>query len=208
MNIIQEMGRDYFNQRCAGGIFLSPEGITNYVVEANTTSVVCKQISGDVGKLKTESRTYPHDHFTSFNLFRVPELGWRSAMDGRIIVRYTRNNTRYERAVCQRNLITEVHPLMATLIDQQAVSPTYYQQQGVQAKMIAEPGYIPMVEGLERMRSGELLAFAVTPHVAVAAESDDRAIIYFGSTPAGTADLSGDVTINSKYVRNLLSEAA
>lgn len=208
MNIIQEMGRDYFNQRCAGGIFLSPEGIANYVVEANTQSVVCKQMTGEVGKLKTEQRIYPHDHFTSFNLFRVPELGWRAAMDGRILVRYTRNNTRYERAVCQRNVVTEIHPLMATLIDTAAVSATYYQQQGVQAKMIAEPGFLTMADGLERMRSGEILSFVVTPHVVVAAESDDRAVIYFGTTPAGIADLSGEVTINSKYVRNLLSEAA
>lgn len=201
MNLIQEHGPNYFYERCRGSIFIHPDGWVGTVVNAGQEDVLVKKIEGNVGKLSVSETSLPADFFSSLAVFDVPELGWRTALNGRVLTYYGRLNS-YSRGVSPGRTVSCSHSDMTYhMMENRAVSRSYFERYDVQAKMITTPDYLTLAEGCGQMREGTIASFAMGPHLAVSASDEDNiGILYVRYTAVGTvnlreATLSADVNI-------------
>lgn len=192
MNLMQEFGPRYVNDRSRGAVFVHPEGWTGIMEQAfDNGEVDVTKVEGNIGRLSVEKITLPHDYFTGLKVFDVPELGWRTAQNGRVLV-HLRQSAGYSRGVAPRNnLITEFSDMTQYMFENRAVSSAYYQRQDVQAKLITSPVYLTLSTGLQLLREGEIASFAISPILAVCATDDESiANLYVRTRVVGTINLT------------------
>lgn len=198
MNLMQEFGPRYVNDRSRGAVFVHPEGWTGIMEQAyDNGEVEVTKVEGNVGRLSVEKIMLPHDYFTGLKVFDVPELGWRTAQNGRMLV-HLRQSSGYSRGVSPRNnLITEYSDMTQYMFENRAVSQAYYQRQDVMAKLITTPEYLTLADGIKQMREGEIASFAMSPILAACATDDENvANLYVRTRVVGTINLL-DGSINT-----------
>lgn len=210
-NLLQSLGRDYFNQRFEGSMFIAADGRPSYVIHAPSSArdkVTVKSISGNVGRLSTSQHDMDADFFSGMEVFRVPELGWRSVQDGRYLTYMSRNNRSYSRGVAFSNLRHHPHSLSIAMQNESYISESYYTQHGVLATLVMKPEYLTLAEGLAGLREGNLLSFAMSPNMMVVAESEEAGSLYLGMSRVGSVSFDGTINCNISYVKNSLEESA
>lgn len=207
-NLIQQFSLDYFMARFQNTVLLGPNGNPCYISEGNSSSIVTKEVTGTIGKLRTETVRIPHDFFTDMTVFKTPELGWRTAAQGRLAVFLSRNNRGYNRGINLGSLTRWISPLTVQLMEDGLVSNTYYEQSGVKTKLVFDADYLTLAEGMRKMSEGELLSFAVSPRIMVAAAGESHADLYFSENRVGRVLMNGTIQCNIPEISTALEEAA
>lgn len=192
MNLLEEFGAGYINERCNNAVFLHPEGWTGMYLEGNLTSGVrVRKIEGYVGRLSVSEETLPCDFFTGLQVFDVPDLGWRSALNGRAMM-YLYYAGGYGRGIRPgSNLRIDYSDMTQSFIGHGGVSSNYLSRTDVRAKLVTTPEHLTLAEGLALMREGTHAGFSISPSLAVtASDNEEVGIVYVRTTPVGTVDLS------------------
>lgn len=203
MNMVEELGTSYFAQRFGGSFMKGPSGEVCCIRASgwqDERHVPVNVYKGRVEKLTMEVAHIPADFFVDMSVLAVPRLGWRSAARGKFLAHYSRNNTSYQRGVCPGNLKLVQAPHTRYLSDYGEIALPFYQAEGVQGKLILEPNYLSLAEGLHRMREGKLLAFpvnasfAVTPH-----DEDNYALITVDRMVGTVAKETGEINLTIPF---------
>lgn len=194
MSIVEQVSPDYFSHRFSGCIFIGPNGNPHYVEHVNSLErgVNCK----DVKSLRSvENTILPCDFFESFKFLTVPEIGWRSAEGGRVLLHFQRNNTSYTRGITLKNLHkfyaehTEYMFSMGKVQKKDVELPSYI------STLVAKPEHLSMQEGLHALNRGSLLSFTNSAHVAVIPESDSMYNIFCDRSHVANVTPEGEVSV-------------
>lgn len=208
MNMVQELGTTYFAQRFGGSYFKGPDGNPAVILTRNwrdERSVPCNIFRGKVEKAETLSEDIPADFFTDMGVLAVPRLGWRSAAKGKYLTYLSRNNTSYQRGVCAGNLRRLYAPHTEYLVNYGEISPAYYQGDAITAKLLYEQEYLTLADGVDQMNAGKMLAFPVSPALAVVPKNDTHFALLMERREVGVVDReSRIITMSIPFDPNLL----
>lgn len=211
MSLVTDLGNSYFNDRFSESMFLHPELGPCYIRDAYSSSgkVGIVSVKGNVGKLNCTNHEIDHSFFTSMEQFAIPELGWRGAANGKYLAFFSRNNRSYHRATSASVLTHEIHAVTNMLHYRGKLNMDYYHRNDVITKLILDPEYTSFSEGIEKLKSGTHISFPVSARIAVVAETDDSAAIYFNQNRVGDVDYENN-RINCKIpvIVNKLQEEA
>lgn len=213
-NLVTAFGRDYFMSRFRGAFFRDPENavgrVLGFVDTGNSTTVHVEYVTGKVGRLSTSQKNVPFSFFTSMKQFSTPRLGWRSASNGRFMSYYYVNSGTYShRGVSSGNLKKVVATHTAQLANVGSISTTYYSSDQVLNKLISDPEYVDMRNGVEAMRQGTIMGFAVDHNIAVCIAGPSTASIMYKLNEVGKVNLdSGELSFVNDYIEQEVMEAA
>lgn len=204
MNMVEELGISYFAQRFGGSFIKGPKGEVCCIRSSggwvDDKTVPVNVYKGRLEKLTASVEMLPADHFTDMSVLAVPRLGWRSAARGKFLAHYSRNNTSYQRGVCPGNLKVTQAPHTRYLSDYGEISLAFYQSESVQGKLILEPNYLSLAEGLQRMREGKLLAFPVNASFAVTPHDEENYALLASDRVVGTvAKETGEINLTIPF---------
>ena len=87
-----------------------------------------------------------------------------------------------------------------------ALSPDYYERPNSTISMIMKPEFVPLKEGIEKMKAGELFSFAASSNLAVIPAVDDGFAMYFNTNRVGTISKDGELTCTIPMVSNMIKE--
>ncbi len=193
MSIVTELGHSYFAERFNGAYFRGPED-KMYMIDtgrrgfSSGSNVPVLSIAGTAERVTSDVETLPTSFFTDMAQFKVPRLGWRCAQNGRYLTYLTRNNQSYQRGVCKKNIERTYAPHTDFLSRYGQVSKDYFDRYETTGKLVLDPHYLPLQQGLREMNAGRRLAFAINPDVAVVPYSDDRYALLGMSGMIGTVE--------------------
>lgn len=210
MCLIDRLGMDQFLNKYQGSFFKGEDGAT-YIVHGNGDSgdtVKCKKVGGTVNKPTVEEVDVPKSFFADMGTFATPPLGWRVAAQGRYLVYLSRNNQSYHRGTAVGNISRSVHEMTNWFAREQGMSLDYYGRDAVLAKLVMEPVYLPLAEGLALIKKGKIVAFAVNELIAVAPLDSTTYQILFKEKQIGTVNEDGVVSCDIPYVVKELEQAA
>lgn len=206
-NLVQELGREYFLQRFKGTFFKGPDDATCIMRRhPGDGEAEVDKIVGTVNKPEIESILVPDEFFSDMRVFATPELGWRSAAQGKYLARLNRNNTSYHRGVASQNIGRNVSDLTMWLANEGVISLSYYAREATLAKLVMEPEYLSLSEGLTKIGSGEILSFCISANMAVFAEGEEDMALMFNANKVGTINLRGEINCNIPFVTSVLQE--
>jgi hypothetical protein len=209
-NIVQELGTSFLIERFNGCMFFDPQGQVQYINGTGrwpAEMVGTSRISGTPEQPVEERDAVPWDFFKDLRVFNVPPLGWRMNTDGSYLVHFRRNNRSYHRAIANSNLQRTHAPSTNYLINSGNLADRAFRDANSTALMVMRPIYLPFRQGLEQMRAGELLSFAVSATIAVIPEVDDCQTIMFNTTPVAKVLPTGEVVFTSnKNVQPFIEE--
>jgi hypothetical protein len=192
-NLIEEYGAQWFSSKFGGSYFMyngMPHIVQN-TAEGRKT-VECTSLRKQDGIVVPTTARLPNEVFTDISLFSVPQLGWRSTDSGRYLAYYARNNTSYHRGLSSRNIIIAESPLTKWLRMYANYSNT--PQEIDKAYISLLPEFLPVTEGVRRMREGEIVSFAASPTIAVVPDIDGKLSVMFKTKKAGTIMPDGSMT--------------
>lgn len=200
-NLVDELTADYFNSRFRHSMFLDSENRASMVLgTSGRHSVLYNCVSTNGVEEKATTRSF----FKDMTVFSTPTLGWRSVDNGKRLVHFTRNNGSYHRGTCRRNLQVYEHPLSNT-IRRHEVGDTSIQDMEL-ARMVLKPEYKPFREGVQQLLNGDVFSFAVSPHIAVIANSEGGGDVLFSTRIVGTVNGEGHLACNIPTINLLLEE--
>jgi hypothetical protein len=210
MSLIDRLGMDQFLNKYLGSFFKGEDGATYIVFGAGSEpqSVRCKKVGGTVNKPTVEEVDVPNSFFVDMGMFATPPLGWRVAAQGRYLVHLSRNNQSYHRGTCVDNVNKTVHEMTNWFAREQGMSLDYYSRDIVLAKLVMEPVYLPLSEGLALIKKGKIVAFAVSELIAIAPLDSTTYQILFKEKQIGTVNEDGVVSCDIPYVVKSLEQAA
>jgi hypothetical protein len=113
--------------------------------------------------------------------------------NGTYMAHFSRNNRAYHRGTSAKILFRKLSPSTQFLLDTENIDIKVYADNYVTTKMVMTPKYVPFREGLEKMRSGELFSFAISPTLAVIPEVDDQQALYCNTNKIGIVKPNGDI---------------
>lgn len=209
MNLVQELGLDYFSDRCKNSMFFDEEGKACFLARqgwGGSRGAPATMVSGSPEKPETKSIYKPYDFFKDLSVFATPPLGWRMAAEGRYLAYFRRNNRAYHRGVAPHVLTRQVSPASDFLMRTGNLSPDHYENENVVVNMVMMPHYIKLREGIEAMRRGDLFSFCASPTVAVIPDVGEQQAIYFNTNRAGTVRPDGSINTNSPAIADILRE--
>lgn len=195
MNIIEQVGADYFSSRFQGCIFIGPDNAPHYVEGVTTQRsgvVQCKKVENYKSVVNAN---IPFDFFESFSFLAVPEVGWRATEGGRVLVNFTRNNSSYTRGITLKNLWrtyadhTEYMFHMGKLKKADFELPSYVTMQ------VTKPEHTPMSDGLAAMNSGKIVGFTNSARIAVVPESNSVYNIYCDHAHVANISPEGEISV-------------
>lgn len=195
MTIVEQVGPDYFASRFTGCVFIGPNGNPHYIDGVNnprSRQVNCKEVES----LKSvRNVTIPFDFFETFKFLSVPEIGWRSAEGGRVLVRLQRNNTSYTRGITLKNLHREYAEHTEYMFDMGKLCKKDTELGSYLATLVTRPEHLSISEGVEAMNKGKIIAFSNSAHVAVVPESNTMYNILCNSTHVANITPEGEVKV-------------
>lgn len=193
MNLIEEFGLDRFNQRFRGTFFKGPDGVAHIISKATDSgNVNAERVDGNVDRTKVSNVTLPFSFFEGIGAVATPRLGWRVAAGGKYVV-YLARTSSYHRG-CSENTLTKLHaPITKLAIENKNLNIKHYIRTPVLAKLVMEPTYLSMAEGLRRINSGELISFAINQDVVLFPEDNDTLALMFRTAKVGTVGLDGTI---------------
>ena len=195
MNIIEQVGPEYFSGRFAGCIFVGPNGNPHYIEgiqNRRSGQVNCKEVETPKS---VRNVNIPFDFFESFKFLTMPEIGWRTSEGGRVMVRLRRNNTSFTRGITLKNVHREYADHTEYMFSMGKVSKRDVELGSYLATMVARPEHLSIAEGLEAMNKGKIMAFSNSAHVAVVPESNTLYNILCNSSHVANITPEGEVTV-------------
>lgn len=191
MNLVQEHGYGYFNDRFRDSVFRHPDGWVGIVKQANNANdVTITKVEGVVGRLSPTEVVIEAAFFTSLAVFDVPEVGYRTAAEGRYVA-YVDHRSGSNRGVSARNTTWSMSPMTEQMGFDRAVSISYFGRADVKAALICTPIYTQLHKGAAAMLAGEIAGFALSSATAVTAtDNPEMGLIYLRGRAAGTLNLS------------------
>lgn len=210
MNIINELGVDYARDRFSGCMFVTPDKQIATVAGDRSwpdSGVAVNYVTGDINHLSTVTGIVPRDFFKDLSVFKTPPLGWRMNADGRYLAIFSRNNRSYHRAVAMRNLDRLYSPVTQFLFNEGYISVYDYETEAMTTKMVMDPQYIPLREAIGKIKSGEIMAAACTPNIALIPEVDGKLSILFNHNKVGEVRTNGSVHCTIPSISSMLEVA-
>lgn len=195
MNLVQQVGAEYFSSRFGGCIFVGPNDKPHYIEGVSVRRTVnCKEAESHKQLKNVE---LPFDFFSTFKFLAVPELGWRSADDGRVLLRYSRDNKSYTRGITLKNVSREYAEHTEYMFGMGKLNKKDIEAPSFIASTVVQPEHLSMSDGVEAMKNGKIMAFTNSASVAVVPESDSLFNIYCGSTHVANTTPEGEITLVS-----------
>lgn len=210
MSLIDRLGMDGFISKYQGSFFKDEAGVTCIVLGVGRTlgTVKVQRVGGTANKPTVEEVEMSHEFFVDMSTFATPPLGWRVAAQGRYLVRLERNNNSCHRGTSAGNVNRTIHEMTNWFARNQGMSLDYYSRETVLAKLVMEPAYLSLAEGLAYIKQGKIVSFAVNELIAVAPDTDSTYHILFRDKVIGKVDEDGKVTCEIPYVVKALEAAA
>lgn len=209
MNLVNEVGVSHFRERWESALFFNEGGDPCYINSEATWisgTVACSVVKGTASKPKLEDANNPYECFKDLTMFKTPALGWRMAANGRYLVYLRRNNKAYRRGVSLTHVTGWLAPSTQLLVSTGDLSKDFYSRQSSRAMMIMKPEYMKLQQGLQAMRDGDVLSFAVSNNLAVIPDVDDKVSVYFNMSKVGTIGLDGSIVCNVPIIRSIIQE--
>ena len=205
-NLIQQIGADYFRRRFQLAFFRDDGGHPAVLQSMHDgRSVETQRVIGDVDRVTTENRMLPATFFDSLERFTVPPLGWRCAYQGKLMVHLQRNNSSYDwRGTGFNNIITHFAPLTSALQDDGLVNTDLTPAQ--MCALTFNDAFMSLQQGVDEIRAGRRLGFAISPTVAVSVKNEDTLEVYFRQFAVGTIDGSNRMKISVPYLQHQIGE--
>lgn len=194
MNLVDQVGWDYFATRLGGCIFIN-DGKTFYIegiTGSRSRHVNCKEVES-AKSLRSEQ--FPFEFFKSFSFLKVPPLGWRTSHDGRVLVYTSRNNASYTRGITLKNIQREYAPHTEYMFRMGKVSRTDMDLPGYKALLVTKPEHLSMQDGLAAMNRGKIMSFTNSENIAVVPESDSVYNVMCGLTHVANISPEGQVSL-------------
>lgn len=195
MNIIEQVGAEYFAGRFTGCIFVGPNGNPHYIdgiQNHRSGQVNCKEVE----TLKSvRSVNIPFDFFDSFKFLTMPEIGWRTSEGGRVMVHLQRNNTSYTRGITLKNVHRKYADHTEYMFSMGKISKKDVELSSYLATLVARPEHLTMVEGLNAMNKSKIMSFSNSAHIAVVPESNTVYNILCNSTHVANITPEGEVSV-------------
>lgn len=206
-NLLKELGQGYFTERFKGSMFKGPDDSTCVIEEVeDSEQVLAKKLAGSVAKPVIESVLIPADFFVDMSVFATPELGWRSCAQGKYLAYFYRNNRSYHRGTAASNVDRNISEFSYWIASNDSLSLSYYGNDNITSKLIMEPEYISLTEGVAKIADGKLLSFCISASMAVHAEEDEVMALMFGPSKVGTININGEINCNIPAIRTVLEE--
>lgn len=196
--MVQELGLDYFRTRFSGAFFLDDEEnvciidsdrrITDRRDEANDRydgyNIPVTKLGGTAEKPTVEPIVMPSAWFDGMHRFAYPQLGYREAANGKVLVNFSRNNRSYQRGISKQNLVRDTAIHTAYMYDTGNVSSEYYTRPSTTALLIFKPTFTSLADGLAKMNEEQIMSFVLSPNLAVVhnlqEDSDNYNILFRG----------------------------
>lgn len=209
MNLIEEVGLDYFYDRFNGTMFEGPNGKPCFIGHNNGSRgvVSVKELEGPVNKCRATDITIPYSFFSSMAVFAAPEIGWRQAEKGKYLTYFSRNNGSYTRGLCRRNLVTAFAPVSEWAMLRSLYPVAHYEQEATKVLLAMRPEFTPMNEGIKLMQAGKILSFAASHRLAVVPDENDTMAILFNQQKVGIVTASGEIQCSIPFVNASIKES-
>lgn len=207
-NLIQELGADRFLSKFFNSFFYDPEGVPSRVTNVDRHSpelnVHCTAVSGPAHNVRVNNSILPAEFFSGIGVFKTPKLGWRSVADGRVLVYLSRNNRSYHRGTSPKNLNVELSQLTRWL--QRSGNYNFPFTDNKLCALTMTPNYMSFAQGVEQMRRGNILSFAVSPEIAVTPGPQDTLDIYFRTIKGGKVLANGNIEVTVPLLATYLED--
>jgi len=202
-NILTEYGSEEFSERVIGAV-VEYEGKPHLLTRLLSKQVVqAIKIEGTPEKLKQEDVMLSTDIFTGMAMLKHPPLGYRSAAAGQYLAFFSKVPTPMRKGLhMDRYLNVKVNELSKYLQSYTDISFQHYNVPEVKASLIWTDCFLPLHEGIKRMRGGELLSFVVDNNFAVVPDwkQTDNLVILYRDRAVGHIKPNGDIKFASKWV--------
>lgn len=211
MNLLKELGGDYFYNRFQGTMLLTPEEVAGFV-DFNGGRATLEEhvplclVEGPATKPVTKRGQLPYDFFKSLSVFSVPSMGWRCTAQGRFMSFITRNNRSYVRGVAISNIEKWHSPMTRFLFNEDALSEDYYNRDSTLVSLILKPEYTPIKEGIQAIREGEVLAFCSSNNLAFMPATAGKLAIFFNKNQVGEVAKDGTINCTISIIHQLIQE--
>lgn len=195
MNIVEQVGPEYFSGRFAGCIFVGPNGNPHYIEgihNSRSGQVNCKEVESPKS---VRNANIPFDFFDTFKFLTVPEIGWRTVEGGRVMVRLQRNNTSYTRGITLKNVHKEYAEHTEYMFSMGKINKKDIELGSYLATLVTRPEHLSMAEGVDAMNKGKIMAFSNSAHIAVVPESNTVYNILCNSTHVANISPEGEVSV-------------
>lgn len=197
-NLVTQYGSDWFYSKFSGSFFRH-EGAPFKVIpnsgSRRTAWIPCLKLEkNEEGTVRGTEINVNVAAFTDVSVFSVPNLGWRSALKGKYLAYYYRNNNSYHRGLSSRNMAVNESAMTRWLSRH-----SDYNRDAVDDNFLAYtamcPEFLPLTEGVAKMARGEILSFAVSPTVAVLPNDEDSFAVMFKEKVAGHVSPDGNMSL-------------
>lgn len=205
-NLIEQIGADYFHRRFQGAFFRDPDSFPSVMHGmSGRGDIEYSRVLGTPDRVANEVRHLSFDFFDSLEKFSVPPLGWRSGYAGKLLVHMQRNNSSYNhRGVGANNIQSHFAPLTTELADEGMVNTSLSYAQ--LCSLVFSDDFLPLQQGVEEIREGQRLGFAVSPTVAISVKNEEVLEVYFRQYAVGTIDGANRMKISVPHIREYLGE--
>lgn len=194
-NIVEQVGPDYFSPRFQGSIFIGPNGNPFYIdrIDCPSTKLVnCREVRSPNGSVEA---TVPFEYFQTFKFLAVPELGWRAAEKGRMLVRLQRNNTSYTRGITTKNVHREYAPHTEYMFSLGKLKKIDVETVDYLVSLVTKPNHLTMAEGIEALNRGAIMSFTNNSKVAVVPESNNSYKLFCNADHVANVSPEGEVCV-------------
>ena len=209
-NLIQQFGPEWFRSKF-GGSFFRYKGLPARVVDVkrprkDTIEVQIRACTKVNGKVVGSVFNVSPELFPDGKPFAVPELGYRSALDGRWLALVQRNNSSYTRGLAIKNMKVSEH-LFTVALRREGVLREYMSEDDLNYIALNKE-FIPFHRGIKLMLDKKLYCFAASPTVAVvpSQESDNLLSVLMCNKIIGAVDADGARTISAPVARTYVEE--
>lgn len=208
-NLVEQYGPDWFTSKFNGSFFMhedTPHIVKVVAGRSFRTNVPCRKLIKEGSTVTALDTTVRTEVFTDASVFSVRNLGWRTWDSGKVLEYFSRNNNSYYRGLSIRNLTVAPSHLTMWLRGMGAVGYDS-DNEAMQAYKALKPDFIPLTEGIAKIRAEEIISFAASPTIAVLPSEDDRLVVMFKQKQAGF--INGDNSMSllipelNSYMENM-----
>lgn len=197
-NLVAQYGSDWFYTKFSGSFFRH-EGVPFKVIphsgSRRTAWIPCLKLEkNEEGAVQGTETNVSVSAFTDVSVFSVPNLGWRSALRGKYLAYFSRNNNSYHRGLSSRNLAA-TESLMTRWLTRNSDFNYDVVDDNFRAYTAMCPEFLPLTEGVAKMARGEILSFAVSPTIAVLPHDEGSFAVMFKEKVAGYVSPDGNMSL-------------
>lgn len=208
-NLVEELGVSYVLDRFRECMFLDGEGKSCYIDGSRPWlrgHVAVNVVDGTPEAPVVAQGQLTAEFFKDLTVLATPALGWRQSNEGRYLVHFTRDNRSYHRAVAPANLKRSFAPSTRYLVNTSNLDRAIYDGVDSTALLVLKPQYTPFREGLEAMRNGAILSFAVSPTIAVIPDMNNSQAVLFNTTRVAVVRPDGELVFTFPSIQPLVED--